>query len=171
MIQLENEIGMLEDARDYSKEANEQFNAPVPTALTDYLQKNKKTLHPQMLKKWESMGFKQKGTWQELFGADIYTDEIFMPLVPAIKKAIGKKQMFYVFLSVAILGMALLYIVSIVPGLRSQIWIIMIAQFIKSTGIIVATGYMESEANFRRNSRRVVKANLHTRYHFYSTCN
>lgn len=78
MIQLENEIGMLEDARDYSKEANEQFNAPVPTALTDYLQKNKKTLHPQMLKKWESMGFKQKGTWQELFGADIYTDEIFM---------------------------------------------------------------------------------------------
>jgi GPH family glycoside/pentoside/hexuronide:cation symporter len=67
---------------------------------------------------------------------------IFMPLVPAIKKAIGKKQMFYVFLSVAILGMALLYAVSIIPELRSQIWIIMVAQFIKSTGIIVATGYM-----------------------------
>lgn len=67
---------------------------------------------------------------------------IFMPLVPAIKKAIGKKQMFYVFLSVAVLGMALLYVVSIVPALRSQIWIIMVAQFIKSTGIIVATGYM-----------------------------
>lgn len=50
--------------------------------------------------------------------------------------------MFYVFLSVAILGMALLYVVSIVPALRSQIWIIMVAQFIKSTGIIVATGYM-----------------------------
>ncbi len=67
---------------------------------------------------------------------------IFLPLVPAIKKAIGKKQMFYVFLSTAIVGMGLLYIVSIVPALRSQIWIVMVAQFIKSTGIVVATGYM-----------------------------
>ncbi|MFT4168159.1 MAG: MFS transporter [Dysgonomonas sp.] len=67
---------------------------------------------------------------------------IFMPMVPAIKRAIGKKQMFYVFLSVAILGMALLYIVSIVPSLKSQVWLILVAQFIKSTGVIVATGYM-----------------------------
>jgi hypothetical protein len=78
MIQIENEIGMLENARDYSKEANKLFNAPVPAALTDYLQKNRKTLHPQMLEKWGAAGFRQKGTWQEVFGADIYTDEIFM---------------------------------------------------------------------------------------------
>jgi GPH family glycoside/pentoside/hexuronide:cation symporter len=67
---------------------------------------------------------------------------IFMPLVPAIKRAIGKKQMFYVFLSVAIVGMIMLYIVSVVPSLKSQIWLVFVAQFIKSTGIIVATGYM-----------------------------
>lgn len=67
---------------------------------------------------------------------------IFMPMVPAIKRAIGKKQMFYVFLSVAILGMALLYIVSIVSSLKSHVWLILVAQFIKSTGVIVATGYM-----------------------------
>jgi len=67
---------------------------------------------------------------------------IFLPLVPAIKRAIGKKQMFHVFLSIAIFGMALLYIVSMIPALRSQIWIVMVAQFIKSTGIVVATGYM-----------------------------
>ena len=67
---------------------------------------------------------------------------IFMPLVPAIKRAIGKKQMFYVFLSVAIIGMVMLYIVSVVPSLKSQIWLVFVAQFIKSTGIIVATGYM-----------------------------
>lgn len=67
---------------------------------------------------------------------------IFMPLVPAIKKAIGKKQMFYCFLSIAIIGMAILYIVSIVPALRSQMWIVYCAQFVKSTGVIVATGYM-----------------------------
>lgn len=78
MVQIENEIGMLEDARDYSKEANKQFNAPVPTVFIDYLQKNKKQLHPEMLAKWGSQGFRKQGTWQEVFGADVYTDEIFM---------------------------------------------------------------------------------------------
>ena len=78
MIQIENEIGMLEDARDYSREANKIFNAPVPAEFMTYLQKNKKALHPQMLKKWESQGSKKQGYWQEVFGADIYTDEIFM---------------------------------------------------------------------------------------------
>jgi hypothetical protein len=78
MVQIENEIGMLEDARDYSADANKQFNAPVPAALTDYLQKNKQTLHPQLLKKWEAQGCPAKGNWQDVFGADLYTDEIFM---------------------------------------------------------------------------------------------
>ncbi len=67
---------------------------------------------------------------------------IFMPMVPAIKRAIGKKQMFYVFLSIAILGMAILYVVSVVPALKTQVWLVLTAQFIKSTGVIVATGYM-----------------------------
>lgn len=67
---------------------------------------------------------------------------IFMPLVPAIKRAIGKKQLFYVFLTIAILGMIMLYVISIIPALRSQVWLVLVAQFIKSTGIIVATGYM-----------------------------
>ena len=31
-----------------------------------------------MLEKWESQGSKKQGTWQEVFGADIYTDELFM---------------------------------------------------------------------------------------------
>lgn len=67
---------------------------------------------------------------------------IFLPMVPAIKRAIGKKQMFYVFLSVAIVGMALLYIISVVPALKTQVWLVLVAQFVKSTGVIVATGYM-----------------------------
>jgi GPH family glycoside/pentoside/hexuronide:cation symporter len=67
---------------------------------------------------------------------------IFMPMVPAIKRAIGKKQMFYVFLSVAIVGMAMLYAISMIPALNNQIWLVMVAQFVKSTGVIVATGYM-----------------------------
>lgn len=67
---------------------------------------------------------------------------IFMPMVPAIKRKVGKRGMFNIFLSVAILGMILIYIISIVPSLRSQIWLVYLAQFIKSTGVIVATGYM-----------------------------
>lgn len=65
---------------------------------------------------------------------------IFMPLVPAIKKAIGKKNMFYAFLGCAIIGMAMLYVIAKMET-PSMTWIY-IAQFIKSTGVIVATGYM-----------------------------
>ena len=67
---------------------------------------------------------------------------IFMPLVPAIKKKVGKKNMFYIFLSVAILGMALLYVISRMGTVSENITLVYIAQFIKSTGVIVATGYM-----------------------------
>ncbi len=65
---------------------------------------------------------------------------IFMPLVPMIKNAVGKKNMFYIFLSVAIIGMAILYVVAKMEN-PSMIYVY-IAQFIKSTGVIVATGYM-----------------------------
>lgn len=47
MIQIENEIGMLEDARDYSQEADKAFRAPVPTELMNYLQKNKRHYIPK----------------------------------------------------------------------------------------------------------------------------
>lgn len=67
---------------------------------------------------------------------------IFMPMVPAIKRKVGKRGMFNIFLSIAIVGMVMIYVISMVPSLRSQIWLVYIAQFIKSTGVIVATGYM-----------------------------
>ena len=67
---------------------------------------------------------------------------IFMPLVPAIKRKIGKKGMFYLFLGIAILGMALMYTFVSIPATKSNFVLLCIAQFVKSTGIIVATGYM-----------------------------
>lgn len=67
---------------------------------------------------------------------------IFMPLVPAIKHKTGKRGMFYLFLGVAIFGMAMMYTFVSIPALKSQFWLLCIAQFVKSTGIIVATGYM-----------------------------
>ena len=67
---------------------------------------------------------------------------IFMPMVPWIKRKIGKRAMFNVFPSTAIIGMAMLYIISMVPALKTQLWLVYVAQFVKSTGVIVATGYM-----------------------------
>jgi len=78
MMQIENEIGMLEDARDYSKEANALFEKQAPEILMKYLSKNKKSLHPWLLEKWQKQGSKTIGNWQEIFGDDLYTDEIFM---------------------------------------------------------------------------------------------
>ena len=63
---------------------------------------------------------------------------IFMPLVPAIKKKVGKKNMFYIFLSIAILGMALLYVISRLGTIQENIVWVYIAQFIKS-GLHVGT--------------------------------
>ena len=65
---------------------------------------------------------------------------IFMPLVPMIKNAVGKKNMFYIFLSVAIVGMAFLYVVAKMEN--PSMMYVYVAQFVKSTGVIVATGYM-----------------------------
>ncbi|MBR5430986.1 MAG: MFS transporter [Bacteroidales bacterium] len=67
---------------------------------------------------------------------------IVMPLVPAIKRKIGKKGLFYLFLGVAILGMLMMYIFVSIPALKAQFWLLCIAQFIKNTGVVVATGYM-----------------------------
>ncbi len=65
---------------------------------------------------------------------------IFMPLVPAIKRAVGKKNMFYIFLGIAIVGMLFLYVVAKMD--EPNMTLVYIAQFVKSTGVIVATGYM-----------------------------
>ena len=67
---------------------------------------------------------------------------IFMPLVPAIKRKIGKKGMFYLFLGIAILGMAMMYTFVSIPALTKSFFLLCLAQFVKSTGIITATGYM-----------------------------
>jgi GPH family glycoside/pentoside/hexuronide:cation symporter len=67
---------------------------------------------------------------------------IFMPLVPAIKKRIGKTGMFYLFLLCAVAGMTLQYLFTSTELFVGNFWLLYIVQFVKSTGIIVATGYM-----------------------------
>lgn len=67
---------------------------------------------------------------------------IFMPLIPKIKDIIGKKELFYFFLLLAIVGMMLIYITTVIPSLSNHVILIYIGQFIRSTGLAVATGYM-----------------------------
>ncbi|MFN8354785.1 MAG: DUF5597 domain-containing protein [Spirosomataceae bacterium] len=78
MMQVENEIGMLPSARDYQDLAQQAFRKPVPTELTSYLQKNKEFLAPEFLQIWKSNGYKTSGTWEEIFGKGLPTDELFM---------------------------------------------------------------------------------------------
>ncbi|WP_163393406.1 DUF5597 domain-containing protein [Flavobacterium limi] len=78
MVQVENEIGMLPTARDYSSLANEAFNKQVPDELLKYMQKNKEKLVPEFLEVWKKNGFKISGNWEQIFGKGLQTDEIFM---------------------------------------------------------------------------------------------
>ena len=78
MIQVENEIGMRLDSRDRSPLANKAYKEPVPQQLMDYLQTHKDSLIPEFRAIWEAGGFKTSGTWEEVFGQNAATDEIFM---------------------------------------------------------------------------------------------
>ena len=60
MMQIENEIGMLESARDHSPLAEKAYKQPVPQALL------------------KALAIKQQGSWAEVFGTDDYADEKFM---------------------------------------------------------------------------------------------
>lgn len=77
MVQVENEIGMIPEARDHSAGADAAFNAPVPAALTDYLREHRNTLAPQLRKAWEDHGSKTGASWPDTFGAGVETDELF----------------------------------------------------------------------------------------------
>jgi len=77
-IQVENEIGMLPDARTYDEAASAAFNQPVPGELLNYLKKNKDNLVPEIKSLWEANGYKTSGNWQDIFGRSLSTDEIFM---------------------------------------------------------------------------------------------
>lgn len=59
MVQVENEIGMLEDARDHSPLAEQAYRQAVPQSFM------------------KAMGLKRKGTWQDVLGSGPYADEQF----------------------------------------------------------------------------------------------
>ena len=78
MMQVENEVGVLGVSRDHSPVANQAFAGPVPKEFMAYLRTHKDTLIPELHKRWEATGFKTSGSWEEVFGAGMETDELFM---------------------------------------------------------------------------------------------
>jgi hypothetical protein len=78
MIQVENEVNVEGDTRDRSLAANRAFAGPVPKELMDYLQKHKETLISEFRQIWEAAGSKTSGSWEEVFGKGVATDQAFM---------------------------------------------------------------------------------------------
>ena len=75
-------------------------------------------------------------------GCGMLPSFVFMPLLPALRRVLGKKGLFYVFGAVAVVGMAALYVLSRAGRIEDYVGWVYAAQFVKATGIIVSTGYM-----------------------------
>ncbi len=78
MVQVENEIGMLQSARDHSAAADSAYYAAAPQPLIDYLKQQGDQCHPRLYEAWQRQGAPTTGTWEELLGAGIDTEEFFM---------------------------------------------------------------------------------------------
>ena len=78
MIQMENEVGLHGHPRDYCPLAEKAFKGAVPKQLIDWLTANKANLLPETRTAWETNGCKTSGTWEEVFGKNDRTAEIFM---------------------------------------------------------------------------------------------
>lgn len=78
MMQIENEVGCSGGERDFSKIADEAYKSGVPEQLISYMNNNNKILIPELKKIWDFNGSKTKGSWEEIFGKGLATNEIFM---------------------------------------------------------------------------------------------
>ena len=98
MVQVENEVAMVEEAADRSAVARAAFAAPVPQELVDFLiarrAKSPGSESPTpttstsstplaaapsgVMRAWTAAGARPAGSWTDLFGAGLATDEIFM---------------------------------------------------------------------------------------------
>src|SRR5262249_26854963 len=67
MMQIENEVGVIPDPRDYSPAANAAYGQPVPRELLAYLQRNNETLDPEFRARWQATGFRDSGNWETVF--------------------------------------------------------------------------------------------------------
>jgi len=78
MVQVENEVGLLGYSRDRSPAAEAAWGQQVPSELMANLREHRSELRPQLLETWGRQGFREAGTWAEVFGTGEAADEIFM---------------------------------------------------------------------------------------------
>ncbi len=78
MVQVENEVGLMPESRDHSAAAEAAFRSPVPRELIEYLKANKNALLSEVDGLWASTGYRESGTWTQVFGDSVWTDEVFM---------------------------------------------------------------------------------------------
>ncbi len=76
MVQVENEVGMIDVPRDYSADATLMYQSAVPRQLTEYLKQHQESLHPYLKEKLRPNA-RADANWAQLFGDDIYAEEIF----------------------------------------------------------------------------------------------
>jgi len=78
MVQVENEVGVIPESRDHSAVATAAFTGAVSSDLTSYLQQHRTQLFPEFRAAWEAAGAKTSGSWEEIFGKNPLTDDLFM---------------------------------------------------------------------------------------------
>jgi hypothetical protein len=78
MVQVENEVGVIPDARDHSPMADAAYAQPAPNELMDYLRRHKDTLDPDLRARWQAAGFKTLGNWEAVFGSGLETEDLFI---------------------------------------------------------------------------------------------
>lgn len=78
LVQVENEVGVIPDARDHSAAANAAYAQPVPRELMEYLARHKDTLDADLRARWQATGFRSSGNWEAIFGEGLETEDLFM---------------------------------------------------------------------------------------------
>jgi len=78
MVQVENEVGMIPDARDHSPAADSAFAAPVPEAVLAALRARPRAAGGELIAAWRAAGARARGSWAEVFGPGCVAEEAFM---------------------------------------------------------------------------------------------
>jgi beta-galactosidase GanA len=75
MVQVENEIGMIPEARDHSEKSEAAYKSDVSSTLLSLAEQGK--LGPDVGALWKKAGQKTEGTWSDVFGPGPQGDEVF----------------------------------------------------------------------------------------------
>jgi len=78
MMQIENEVGIKRNARDFSPAANALFAQNVPAELIEHIRTHLDEIKPILRDAYVKNGSKTEGSWAEVFGSSVDTDEMFM---------------------------------------------------------------------------------------------